>query len=324
MEAFVKKLLGILLFKIRAFKKSLILSMSKGEAKKRFGKKAILALISLFTLSCQAKHIIFDLGYTLVKPDKTKLTNEMSIGDFTMYMFFDGGNPDTLLEKVFDVLSLIAGSQETSLEDIVYSDSDLPMPQVMVEWQLGSRDPHDILEDALLFADELKEFGYFASAREYRLVKQALRIMLEPDILAGNIKPIKKGLKLLRECAQEVDEHGNPLHELYILSNWDPASFDLLQESEKLEELFSYFKPENIFVSGKINKIKPHKNSYEYVLSKIKAQHPDAKPEDCIFIDDRAENIEAAKKCKIRAIHLDNKNYKKVREALKEELEIKL
>ncbi len=56
--------------------------------------------------------------------------------------------------------------------------------------------------------------------------------------------------------------------------------------------------------------VKPDMEIYEYVLKEL-----NAKSEECVFIDDKAENIEAAEKLGIHGIVFENK------EQLKQDLE---
>ncbi|MFA6065817.1 MAG: HAD-IA family hydrolase [Candidatus Babeliaceae bacterium] len=273
----------------------------------------ILLMSAPLALFSKPTTLVFDLGYTLVKPNKQALSSEIGVIDYGGYSIFDGKDSDDMKSCVFDILSLIEGMQSCPECDIVRADDARPFPLALVNWQCGFIKPKIIHEEALEYVEELNDLGYFVSPREYRLVINALRIMLDPETLANSMKPIRKALKLVKECAEQTDENGEPLYELYILSNWDPTSFEIFTRSEKMQELLSYFKPENIVISGRINKIKPHKDIYQYLLSTYKI-----KPQECIFIDDQEENILGAQSCGITAIQLQDKNYKKLREELEE------
>jgi len=271
----------------------------------------------LFFTSCimmgftQAKDIIFDLGYTLVKPDTMALSSEIGMADFISYSLFDGKNQDDLKVAVFDILSLISGNQTGDESLFVCADNGEPFPQILVDWQCGLVDPQEVYEVALVYARELKALGYFTSSQEYRLVCNALRIMLDPELLASHMKPIKKGIKLLKECAEQINKDGTPAHRLFILSNWDPTSFEFLKKTDVFQELLQYVQPEHIVISGDIQKIKPHRDIYDYTLKRFKI-----KPQECIFIDDQESNIFGAQQCGINAIHLEHKKYKELRENL--------
>lgn len=64
---------------------------------------------------------------------------------------------------------------------------------------------------------------------------------------------------------------------------------------------------DRIFLSYEIGFRKPDREAYEFVLSFLKAR-----PEECVFIDDREENIAAAENLGIKTIlFLNNKQLKK-------------
>lgn len=70
---------------------------------------------------------------------------------------------------------------------------------------------------------------------------------------------------------------------------------------------------DKVFLSSKIGLRKPDKRVYLYVLRKLKV-----KPEECVFIDDREENVAAAKKLGINTIQF--KNVRSVEKELKKYL----
>lgn len=84
-----------------------------------------------------------------------------------------------------------------------------------------------------------------------------------------------------------------------LLSNFGEA-FEIFEKRWRTSETI---KPENIFVSVKLGMRKPHADIYEYVLAKM-----GAKPHETVFIDDRIENIEAAKGLRIHGIVFKNKD----------------
>ena len=265
-----------------------------------------------FSPILQAEAIFFDLGYVLCEPDKMGLSNEIGALDYISYSFWEGKSSDDLRICMFDILSLM-GTQEGDEENLVCTDTGYPFPAILVDWQCGTVTGKEIYDEALGYLEELKALKYFSSKCEYRLVKNSLRIMLDPAILANNMKTINKGLKLVHELSEMVDDQGNPIHELYILSNFDPDSFEILYNHKDNQKLFGYFKPGNIVVSGKIGLAKPHRDIFEYLFKTY-----NLKAENCILIDDQKENINAARKCGIKSFHCKNMQYKKLREQLKD------
>lgn len=250
------------------------------------------------SLSLMADTIIFDLGGTLIEPNTTYLASKMGVADYSLYSLFDGKSHEDLLFHVFDILSLIEGDQEGDIK--VLTDKGVPFPQVLVSWHEGKISSQEILDEAYLLLDELCNMHFISKGREYNLVKNALNIMLDPEILAHSMTPIKKGRKLLKKIAAACDDEGNPCHSLYILSNWDKQSFDNLRDRRDIDELFSYFPTANITTSASIGCTKPHASTFKKFLDKHKL-----KAEDCIFIDDQLENLKGAEACGIRTVRFD-------------------
>jgi len=84
-------------------------------------------------------------------------------------------------------------------------------------------------------------------------------------------------------------------YRLIILSNADAEAI----KSRKID-LLDFF--ERKFHSFDLGMIKPERNIYEYVLKEIKS-----KPEECVFIDDKPENVQAAKELGIHGIIFEKK-----------------
>ena len=117
-----------------------------------------------------------------------------------------------------------------------------------------------------------------------------------------------------RNVAKNYDEHMLPFkgakefceyiknkgYGIYILSN----------ASDRFHQYFPRFLPLDFFngvvVSSDIHMIKPYEGIYKYILEKYKLN-----PEECLFIDDRLENIEGAKKVNIK-VELFKNNYDEI------------
>jgi len=80
---------------------------------------------------------------------------------------------------------------------------------------------------------------------------------------------------------------------IYLLTNYPDWMFDYHFEHE-----FTFAKyVDGMIVSGKEKVIKPDPKIYELILAKY-----NLKPQECVFIDDRLENVQAAQKLGINAI----------------------
>ena len=88
----------------------------------------------------------------------------------------------------------------------------------------------------------------------------------------------------------------NKNYRLIALTNWSAETFPVAIRKYKFLELF-----EGIVVSGEIKMLKPFKEIYNYTLNKY---HLD--PKQCVFIDDRLNNVEGAIKCGIKGIQFES------------------
>ena len=118
----------------------------------------------------------------------------------------------------------------------------------------------------------------------------------------------------LKKVAANYDTHMVPLegakefcdyiknkgYGIYILSN----------ALDRFYQYFPRFLPLDYFngvvVSSDLHMIKPYEGIYKYILEKYKLN-----PEECLFIDDREENIEGARKVNIK-VELFKKNYNEI------------
>ena len=114
--------------------------------------------------------------------------------------------------------------------------------------------------------------------------------MLFGDNLFGLLKPIVKNTELLKKLKENYN--------LYILSNFHKESFETVSSKH---EFFNYF--DGGIVSAYYQCIKPDEKIYRLLIDKY-----NLKPEETLFIDDMAENVEAAGKIGIDTIHLTDYN----------------
>lgn len=84
----------------------------------------------------------------------------------------------------------------------------------------------------------------------------------------------------------------NKNYKLIALTNWSAETFPIALKKYKFLELF-----DGIVVSGEIKMLKPFNKIYHYTLNKY-----NLKPKECVFIDDRLNNVEGAIKCGILGI----------------------
>jgi len=82
----------------------------------------------------------------------------------------------------------------------------------------------------------------------------------------------------------------------YVLSNWSAETFIGMTEDYPFLKQF-----DGLLISGQDNLIKPDPAIYKLAIQRF-----DLDPEKTVFIDDKLENIETARKLNFNTIHLTN------------------
>ena len=82
----------------------------------------------------------------------------------------------------------------------------------------------------------------------------------------------------------------------YVLSNWSAETFLGMKEKYPFLNLF-----DDMIISGEVKLVKPDPSIYELAIKRFKLE-----PKNTVFIDDKLENILAAKKLSFKTIHLIN------------------
>ena len=87
-------------------------------------------------------------------------------------------------------------------------------------------------------------------------------------------------------------------YECYVLSNWSAETFVGMTDDYPFLQLFN-----GLLISGEDKLAKPDAAIYELAISRFNLI-----PQETVFIDDKLENIEAAKKLNLNTIHLVDPN----------------
>jgi HAD superfamily hydrolase (TIGR01509 family) len=87
-------------------------------------------------------------------------------------------------------------------------------------------------------------------------------------------------------------------YECYVLSNWSAETFVGMKDDYPFLRSFN-----GLLISGEDNMMKPNAEIYELAIARFNLI-----PQETVFIDDKLENIEAAKKLKLKTIHLVDPN----------------
>lgn len=135
------------------------------------------------------------------------------------------------------------------------------------------------------------------------LKDDAIKIMKEnlPENLHNYCDDIMKnwkdGLVINTEILDFIKQIKNKGLNTYVLSN-APLEIDGFLKNKNLDSLF-----DGIILSAYEKKVKPNKEIYELILDRFNLV-----PDESLFMDDRLENVEAAKSLGIDAFEFDYKN----------------
>lgn len=126
--------------------------------------------------------------------------------------------------------------------------------------------------------------NYLIDTFDKSLLDEAL---LAYDNWMNNLKVID-GMKNL------IEEIKNKGYKIYLLSNVTAGFKEKYKTIDNVYEVLKNF--DGLVISGDVKMIKPDKEIYEYLLNEF-----DLKANECIFIDDRKENTDAAINCGLNA-----------------------
>ncbi len=249
--------------------------------------KPISLLLVLCTLATPqqspAVNIICDLGDVLVE---TRMARSFwNIGPFAMaYYAATLKNPLNCHKKLFDLLDAI--KPRNPQEPMVKDGHNHVLPQLMNDWLKGSISGKEILE----LVDTTP--GQFDNWAEESLVRALAHMIFSKEIFVSTRYLVPDGVAFIRHCKQAG-------HKLYILSNWDPASFTIMQE--RYADFFNLF--DGIIISGDVGMLKPDPAIFAYLLQRYNLD-----PVRTFYIDDRPENITAAQEFGIHGCLYEKKS----------------
>jgi FMN phosphatase YigB (HAD superfamily) len=251
------------------------------------------------------KCIIWDAGSTLTTVGRLQIAQEMGAKTI-MQMLWYLGSKYNIQKTIFEVLEDYAGRQiAPSYELLSYDKNQLVLPRLMSETWFCSRISNDELMKEIDKAVDQWNPGRPVSKKERVMLKRVLKTALSAKILGKHTRCAPEALELVRTFHLQGFRQ-------YILSNFEKEAFEIAYANPVNKELFSYIPREHIVISGDCKMIKPHRCIYEYFLSRY-----DLKPEECLLIDDRWENVNMARECGMYAITLKNENYKQLNVILK-------
>jgi HAD superfamily hydrolase (TIGR01509 family) len=226
--------------------------------------------------------IIFDLGDVLIETNARKAF--WHIGP-TRFIYYASAwkNPLRCHSTFYQFLNAIKAPNQPEIQ--AHDEHGNILPQLMCDWLKGTHAPHDILATIRSTLSEQNNFSLFRP--ELVMIRAIAELIFTPANFIATRSLVMPGFEFAKECKRNG-------HSLYILSNWDAQSYELLKN--EFPQLFTLF--DGIVISGHVGLIKPDPAIYQHLLTTYNLN-----PSDCIFIDDQAHNVHAAQKLGIHGIH---------------------
>ena len=175
-------------------------------------------------------------------------------------------------QVIFDLGGVLIDWNPRYLYRQLFDGDDAAMEQFLAE--ICSPDWNLSLDAGRPFAEAVAELSAAHPEQRSRIEAYHRRWI---EMIAGPIAPTVAIL-------EELVEAGVPL---WALTNWSSETFALVRPDPTFAFL-DHFR--TIFVSGELRLIKPDPAIYRHVLDSIGAA-----PGDCLFIDDSAKNVDAAR-----------------------------
>lgn len=224
--------------------------------------------------------VIFDLGGVLVSEAEVNLHKTKSEN---LQKVLAGNVPKIrIFNRSFGFASLFCGLNCKS------------------DWILGDISGEEIVSKIKENIDKPEYADFFKDTYEKDIIKHGIASILLPDLLIDLSEIIQEGFEFIKKCKSNNIQ-------ISIISNWDPASFILLQS--KIPELLNLFEKNLIVIPQLVGNVKPAWEIYDYTVKAINLPL-----ESCYFIDDSQANVEGAQKYGIKSIH--HKNWKETEHEL--------
>lgn len=229
------------------------------------------------------KAAVFDLGGVLFEVNNDwqiiKKIGILNLINYTLHL----NNPfklrDKLLKISFDILYKMRNDKPDEFPKNYPYAAGLPMPSIMIEWQLGNLSSADLLAQSHAEINKLAKQHYFDNKLEEEMIHTSFNCMFDANERVPFTNLIQEGWELLKWYKKNG-------YKIYILSNMDLDTMRLSQA--KFPELFALV--DGVVYSGANHVMKPQPAIFNYLLDEYHLT-----PQQCIFFDDQKENIKAAR-----------------------------
>ena len=139
-----------------------------------------------------------------------------------------------------------------------------------------------------------QDAGRSINEAELELIPKFPKYKSQIKMYYANHRKMIKGV--FQESITILNFLKNNNYECYVLSNWSAETFEGMIEEYPFLKHF-----DGLLISGEDKLIKPDLAIYQLAIKRFNLV-----PHNCVFIDDKLENVEAAKKLNFNIIHLIN------------------
>lgn len=243
--------------------------------------------LSILHISAEIKNIIFDLNGVVFETKKLPVVQQLGLAKLVCYGISTFQNPRNIEKRLFEVLEKIepyTTEQERNNRNAPRDTKGNILPPLMRAWLNGSQNGTAIISKVMDACKNQDDF--FISHTEKVLVARLARSLFIPTNYINCQSLHSDATKTVRKLKQQG-------YKLYILSNWDEHSFELVRTNHK--EFLALF--DGVVISGEAKMAKPDTAIYNHLLTTYNLQ-----PHESIFIDDQQINIDAARQLGIHAI----------------------
>lgn len=261
-----------------------------------------------FSVVFPVKTVLWDVGGVLFQPNTLAIvTDVIGIKDPATYYISSlcyGTFPRGLQAQTYDLMYQKWGYQQVPEHLKIRDNKGQELPQIMADWLNGTKTSYEISQEIRLLFTNLDQAGYFFNAAHKRTLESIALMMFNPQQLALSLKPIPQWCALLRASIQAGNNN-------IIISNFDRDTFECLFNSPNGKIVFAGIDRTNCVISAECGMSKPNHGIFEYALQKYNLN-----PEECIFIDDQWENIQAAQEMKIGTVYVPTCNFENIYELI--------
>jgi len=245
-------------------------------------------LFFVFLCTCSVLHshvVIWDVNGVLMQYNTRKLFSAYSFKD-TLKGYFSAAaqffkHPLSMKEVYFNTLNQLPYKSATNYT--VYSEDGItPLPPLLKDLMIGS-----------ITYEQAKRVWYSTEKPDF--LNKVFEFNFDPERFVNAQTIRTETVKLLQQCAEQVDKKGDKKNVCILLSNcgWEIVPF--LKE-KFADEISKYVDFEHSIFSGCVGCAKPDRSIFEILEQKIN-ELPKKVQGKIFFFDDQKVNCDAGHEC---------------------------